>query len=387
MITAFIPARCGSKSIPKKNIKPFCGKPLIFWNLSQLQATEEIDRIVVATDCEEYEAVVTSFGFNKVEVYRRRIENARDESSTEDVILEFLAHDNPNPEDLFILAQCTSPFTRSSDFQGGIQKLLSSGCNSLLSCVRIKRFFWTENGAPINYDYRERPRRQEFQGTLVENGAFYISIVQNILESKNRLSGKILPYEMPEYSLLEIDEEFDWAVGEMIMQKYVIPHISVPSYNRPQIKLFLSDVDGVLTDGGMYYSENGDELKKFHTYDGVAFSQLKAKGILTGIITSEDRALNRRRAEKLQLDYAFHGVKNKLEVVEKLCEELGISLENVAYIGDDINCLDLLSRVGVAACPANATDRVKGIPGITILSKSGGEGVLREVAEIFSLTK
>ena len=148
------------------------------------------------------------------------------------------------------------------------------------------------------------------------------------------------------------------------------------------IKIFLSDVDGVLTDGGMYYTESGDEFKKFCTYDGMGFQLLKKTGVKVGILTTEDRDLNRRRAKKLGLDFDFHGAKDKLQIVKDLCEQENITLNEIAYIGDDVNCFDLLLNVGVAACPNNAMKKIKSIPNIIQLEKNGGEGVVREFIEL-----
>lgn len=148
-------------------------------------------------------------------------------------------------------------------------------------------------------------------------------------------------------------------------------------------KLFLTDVDGVLTDGGMYYSENGDEMKKFNTRDGMGFSFLRKAGIKTGIITSENTKLVERRAEKLKIDYLYQGANTggKLQSALEICRKEGISLNEAAYIGDDVNCFELLSNVGFAACPADAVEKIKSIPNIKILSKKGGEGCVREFIE------
>jgi N-acylneuraminate cytidylyltransferase len=145
------------------------------------------------------------------------------------------------------------------------------------------------------------------------------------------------------------------------------------------IKIVFSDVDGVLTDGGMYYSENGDELKRFSVYDGMAFEIARENGLKTGIITAEDRLLNRRRAEKLKLDFHFHGIKRKYEFMIDFCRTEGITLEDIAYVGDDRNDYQLLSKVGLAACPANAIPEIKSIPNIRILQTFGGHGVIREL--------
>ncbi len=149
------------------------------------------------------------------------------------------------------------------------------------------------------------------------------------------------------------------------------------------IKLFLTDVDGVLTDGSMYYTESGDELKRFHTYDGMAFELLRKAGIKTGIITSENTQIVARRAAKIKTDYLFQGKRDggKLAAAEQICAEMGITLEEVAYIGDDINCLELLKAVGLPACPANARAAVKKLPNILVLETKGGDGAVREFVE------
>ena len=183
---------------------------------------------------------------------------------------------------------------------------------------------------------------------------------------------------MPEYTYVEIDELEDWIVAESTMQKFVLKNQKV---DFSKIKIFLSDVDGVLTDAGMYYTENGDEFKKFCTYDGMGFQLLQQTGVKVGILTSEDKQLNRRRAKKLGLDFDFHGAKNKLKIVEDLCRQEQISLEEVAYIGDDINCFELLSNVGIAICPNNAVCKIKRIPNIIQLNRNGGDGVVREFVD------
>ena len=217
---AFIPARGGSKSIPLKNIRPFCGQPLIYWNLQALENCDLIDRIVVATDAYQIAEVVNGFGFKKVEIYRRSTDNAQDQSTTESVMLEYLERTNTEMTATFILVQCTSPFTTSENYTSGLVKRKNTGTDSLLSVCKSKRFFWKPDGTPLNYNPALRPRRQDFDGLLMENGAFYINSVENILSASNRLSGTVSLYEMPEYTALELDEEDDWLVGETLFRKY-----------------------------------------------------------------------------------------------------------------------------------------------------------------------
>ena len=379
MNIAFIPARCGSKSIKLKNIKLFCNKPLIYWTIKSLDESSMINEIVVSTDCNEIKKTVEAFNFKKTRVYNRNKLNAGDSSSTESAILEFLHKEKLNDNDKLLLVQATSPLTETKDFEEALIKMKSENSDSLLTCVRVKRFLWNDNNEPINYNFEKRPRRQDFNGSLIENGAFYINSVSNIISSNNRLSGKISIYEMEEYKYVEIDEENDWIIAESLMKKYF-----KINKQRKKIKVFLSDVDGTLTDAGMYYSESGEELKKFNTRDGKGFELLKKAGIKVGIITSEDTSIVEKRAKKMKLDYLFQGLehKGKLNVVLEICKNEGISLEEVAYIGDDINCIELLERVGLAACPSDSISSVKKILNINVMIKKGGKGAVREFSEI-----
>lgn len=380
-VIAFIPVRGGSKSIPLKNIKPLCGKPLVCWNIEALEACPQVDEIVVATDSDEIWKTVESRDYKKTKLYRRSAENACDTASTESVMLEYIKYANLPASDIFMLVQATSPLTESIHFSEALQKYSIGEYDSMLTCVRNYRFFWNEDGISMNYDYMNRPRRQNFSGMLMENGAFYINTVGKILSNGNRLGGKIGIYEMPEYTATEIDEPDDWMILEKLMRKYKSEFQK--SSTKPSIKLFVTDIDGTLTDGGMYYSENGDELKKFNTRDGMGFGMLREAGIKTAIVTSEDRELNRRRAEKMKIDYLVQGKRDggKLAAVSEIVKELGISMHDVAYIGDDVNCIDLLSSVGYAACPTDACSKVKEIPGIAVMTKKGGEGCVREYIE------
>ena len=148
------------------------------------------------------------------------------------------------------------------------------------------------------------------------------------------------------------------------------------------IKLFITDIDGVWTDGGMYYDQTGNEWKKFNTADSAGVIFLRLLGIPTAIITGEDTQIVKRRAEKLKISHLYMGVKNKLKVAENLCRELGISLEQVAYIGDDVNDIPLLRAVGLSACPANAPSYVRSEVMWEVPVK-GGDGAFRSFVERF----
>lgn len=377
MAVAFVPVRGGSKSIPLKNIKNFCGRPLVYWVLSALEPVTDISDIIVATDSDEIEKVVIGLGLSKVKIYRRTRENAQDSSSTESVILEYLKLHPLAVDEIFMLVQATSPLTRTCDFIQSLKYFRDSAADSLLSCVRIKRFFWNDNGTPFNYDYENRPRRQEFNGLLMENGAIYINTVGNIIRHCNRLSGTIAVYEMPEFTSVELDEEPDWHIAENTMLKNITEYARLHKF---PVSLFLCDVDGTLTDAGMYYDQHGNEMKKFNTRDGKGFELLRQRGVKTGLLTSEKSSIVEHRAKKLKIDYLIQGVsgKEKLVAAKELAKGLNIGLDEIAYVGDDINCLDLLQAVGYAGCPSDAEIVIKNIPGIKVASVPGGHGAVRE---------
>jgi len=155
----------------------------------------------------------------------------------------------------------------------------------------------------------------------------------------------------------------------------------IPVSSLKRIRLFATDVDGVLTDAGMYYAESGDEWKKFNTRDGMGLKLLQRAGIITAIVTQERTKLVARRAEKLTIPEVHQGVMDKLSLIRGLAVRHGCSLEEVAYIGDDVNDLEALKAVGFSATPADGIRQVADMVDY-VCSKKGGEGAVREVIEL-----
>ena len=153
-----------------------------------------------------------------------------------------------------------------------------------------------------------------------------------------------------------------------------------------KIKLIATDVDGVLTDGGMYYSSKGDTLKKFQARDGMAVSILKRNTIPTVIITKERNQIVKKWSLKMNVSKLFDGIKNKEEIVPKLCKLYSLSENNIAYIGDDVNDLEIMKRTGFSATPKDGNMEVKKFVDYACKSR-GGEGVLREVCDLIISVK
>ena len=148
-----------------------------------------------------------------------------------------------------------------------------------------------------------------------------------------------------------------------------------------QIRLFATDVDGVLTDAGMYYSESGDEWKKFNTRDGMGIKLLQKAGLITAIVTQERTRLVARRAEKLAIPELHQGVMDKLSLIRDMAERYGMPLDHIAYIGDDVNDIEALKAVGFSAAPADALPQVRKVVDYVCRQK-GGEGAVRELVEM-----
>lgn len=383
--TAFIPVREGSKSIKLKNIRPIAGKPLVCWSIAAACGCEAVGAVYVSTDGEVIRQCVEAHKSGlphpeKIRFADRDPATATDLASTESAMLDFASKVD---FEHILLIQATSPLLTSSDLASGIEAYERGNYDSLLSVVRQKRFHWAGNGQagyfPVNYDVDCRPRRQEFEGYLVENGAFYITSAHGLRESRCRLSGRIGVWEMPEETYYEIDEPSDWVIMEQLLERR--RKKERVNIKPDEIKLLITDCDGVLTDGGMYYTEKGDELKKFNTKDGMGLEHLKNAGIKRGVITGENTNIVVNRAEKLKLDYLYKGVKDKLSVLKEIAAAEGVALSQTAYIGDDSNDLECIRAAGLGIAVADAMDEVKKAADYVLTAK-GGYGAVREAAEL-----
>lgn len=216
---AFIPARGGSKGIPGKNVKALADKPLIAWSIEAALSCPYIDQVYVATDAAYIKDAVEKLFKNKVYVIDRSPETTTDIASSESALLEFCSK---YIFDFVFFIQATSPLLTSTDLTQAINLQEKGSFDSIFSATRQKRFIWNVDNegtsTPINYSPQKRPRRQDFEGFFVENGAFYLSSRTAILNSKCRLSGKIGCLEMGPETYVELDEPEDWLYVENILR-------------------------------------------------------------------------------------------------------------------------------------------------------------------------
>lgn len=371
-----IPLRKDSKGIPGKNKKKMVGRPLFSWVLTEA-IFSDLDAVYVFTNDTEIISYVEReyFWTNKVFALLRNEENANDTASTESTMLEFSAQIDHDYAVLCLL-QATSPLTLAADINTALDKIIIEKYDSALTVVNTHRFTWNSDGTPQNYDVFNRPRRQDFEGLLIENGAVYATQKELFLASKNRVSGTIGLVKMPEETLMEIDSLSDWGIVENLLmerQKGMKDH--------QRIDYLVLDVDGVFTDGGVYYSKEGEMSKKFDMRDGMGLEILRENNVEVVTLTSENSALVAQRMLKLQIKDAFFGVKDKYSFLKQFLAAKNSSFGAVAYVGDDVNDLTNICSTGLSFAPANATAIVK-LNADFVLGTASGAGAIREVCEM-----
>lgn len=375
-VVALIPLRGGSRSIPRKNIRGLAGRPLCDWAIRSALDSGVFSAVWVSTDDEEIAGAAAKSG---ARVHWRAPQTATDKASSETALVEFLS---VHPEvQVLALVQATSPLTHPEHFQEAWKRFLAERADSLVTVTREHRFRWSGEGKPLNYDPAERPRRQDWKGELVENGAFYFTR-RALLESPRpcRLGGKTVVYEMPSWTAFEADQEEDWIILESLVRRY--GH----SPKGSAIRLLAIDADGVLTDAGFYYDENGEVMKKYNTRDGAGLKLLMDAGIEVGIITGEATGFVPARARKIGIGRLELGCSDKLPVLDAWRRELGLEWDEVAYMGDDLADMACIRTAGIGACPCDAEPQVCAVSDY-VSPVRGGQGAVRDFIRYLSLTK
>ena len=219
---AIILARGGSKGIPKKNIRDFCGKPLIAWTILQAINTPEIDAVYVTSDDDEILDIATSYGAQKI---KRPDEMSGDTSTSESAIAHALQGIEPAPA-IILMLQPTSPLRKPDDLSSAVRQFKTEMWDSGFSGAVLEDFLiWKKNERGIlestNYDYKNRGRRQERKHEYVENGSIYLFKPEILVKNNNRMGGKIGVSLMDFWQSFEIDEPDDWELLETLFKKYL----------------------------------------------------------------------------------------------------------------------------------------------------------------------
>lgn len=215
-IVSLIPARGGSKRIPRKNIKPLNGKPMIYYTI-KASLDSKVDETWVSTEDEEIKKIAENFG---AKVLDRPEKYAQDTSSTEEVMLHFTENVD---YDILVTLELTYPLMTKQDINKSIDKMIKGKCDSLLSLTKHKMFRWEtkkDEAVSVDYDPKKRPRMQEYNGYLVEEGGIFLTKKEILLKEKCRLGGKI-GYYLLDHPSVDVDNEVDLKIAETLMKWYI----------------------------------------------------------------------------------------------------------------------------------------------------------------------
>ncbi len=379
---AFIPARGGSKAIPRKNTRMLAGMPLIAHTIEQAQSAQSIARVIVSTDDPEIGQVSQRYG---AEVVWRPAELSGDSASSESALLHALDHLRVTEQvepDVLVFLQCTSPLTLAEDIDGTVEVLFKSGADSALSVTPFHYFLWQINddgdAVGINHNKRVRPLRQDRPPQYRETGAVYAMRTAGFRQARHRFFGKTTFYVMPPERCLEIDDPVDFQVAEVLMRERLGAQ-RLACLPDP-VRALVMDFDGVFTDNRVILDQDGRESVVCDRGDGWGLARLRDAGIPMLVLSTEQNPIVQARCAKLGLP-CQHGLDDKLAVLQAWLGVRGIPREGVVYLGNDVNDLACLSEVGCGVVVADAHPDVLRAARIQ-LTRPGGQGALREIADL-----
>lgn len=379
-----IPARGGSKGLPRKNVLPICGKPLLAWNIEAAMASDKVEGVYVSTDDPEIAQIARAYGAGLID---RPVELAGDAATSESALLhglDYLVENGVNP-DLLVFMQCTSPLTATEDIDCAIRTLIDEGADSCLTASNFHYFVWNQNedssADGINHDKRFRPRRQDREPQYAENGAIYVMKVDGFREAEHRFFGKTVLSLMPAERCAEIDESVDLKVVEVLLREQLRKQktVALPA----KITAVAFDFDGVMTDNRVWVDQDGKETVACDRSDGLGLSQLKKSGIRIAVLSTEINPVVSARCKKLDLECRQGLGEKKFEAFQNWCAENQLNLAEVVFVGNDANDAECLRAAGCGVVPVDAYPEAKAVANI-ILENPGGFGAVRELCELIS---
>ncbi|WP_341933594.1 acylneuraminate cytidylyltransferase [Microbacterium sp. LWO14-1.2] len=372
---AIIPARGGSKGVPRKNVQRVGGVPLIARAVRSALAADGIDLVAVTTDDAEIAAVAAAAG---ALVVRRPDELSGDTASSESAILHALDEIEAvgEPVDVVAFLQATSPFIPSAALAEAVREVREDRADSVFSAFETYGFLWGRTGddaaVALNHEAGHRPRRQDRDPHYLETGAFYVFRADGFREAQHRFFGRIRIAEVPEWSAIEIDDRHQLEIARALAPLHGTPE-------RIPVRAVVTDFDGVHTDDTASVDADGVERVRVSREDGMGVSLLRAAGVPMLILSTEVNAVVRARAEKLRVP-VLHGIDDKESALRGWAEENAIDLDEIAYLGNDVNDLPAMRIVGWPIAVADAHPRVRAEARV-VLTRRGGRGAVRELVE------
>lgn len=363
---AIIPARGGSKGIPRKNIKYLCGKPLIYWTIAAALKSKHITKVFVSTDDQEIANISEDYG---ADIIMRPEEISGDTATSESAILhalDYIELREINLPEITVFLQCTAPLILPEDIDGTIAKMKSKKADSALTVAPFHYFLWNKQGKGINHNKHKRVLRQQNDSQFIETGSVYAFKTELFREKEHRFFGKTAVNVVAEERCFEIDEPADLKVAEVLLRNQKQKFDANP-------EALVLDFDGVFTDNKVIVDEKGKESVICNRSDGMALNQLNIPVL---VITSERNKAVKRRCEKLKLTCL--ATDHKLSVLKTAL--IGYDLKNVVYVGNDVNDSECLKKC-YGIVPADAEKEVLPYADYVLESK-GGEGAIKEVANL-----
>lgn len=374
-IVAVIPARGGSKGVPRKNMRRVGGVPLVARAIAAARATASIDRVIVSTDDQEIAAVAQEWGAH---VIVRPAELADDEASSESVLLHALdvLDEQGFAHDILVFIQATSPFIDPRDIDMAIDLVVANEYDCVFSATETYGFLWSADAGSasgVNHDPRVRPRRQDREPHYLETGAFYVMDAAGFRASRHRFFGRVGLVEVAERTAIEIDSEEQLGLAQAIAPLFA--HDAALT----DAAAVVTDFDGVHTDDTVQTDSDGRESVRVSRSDGMGIARLRRAGIPVLILSSETNPVVSARARKLEVDVR-QGVEDKVAALREWAKDRDIPLARVAYIGNDINDLGCLEVVGFPVAVPEAHPLVLAAARV-VVSRTGGHGAVRELAD------
>ncbi len=398
-VLALIPARGGSKGIPRKNIRNFAGYPLIAWSIAAAKQSKSVTRIIVSTDDEEIAAVARQFGAEMP--FLRPSEFAQDNTTDLPVFvhaLKWLAENEGYRPDVVVQLRPTSPIRPRGLVDKAIEILLAhpdaDSVRGVVSAGQNPHKMWRlPNGenAPMKnlldvegIDEPYNAPRQILPPVYWQTG--HIDAIRTATILNGSMSGKnIYPLVIDSRFTVDIDNLQDWARYEHLVATGGLDMVWAGRARRPMpanVKLIVSDFDGVITDNRVWTSEEGLETVVASRSDSMHVRTLRERGVEVMILSSEPNPVVKARAEKMGVE-AIHGIdiRGKGEALKQLLAEKKVDAANVVYIGNDLNDLPCFEIAGWAVAVADAYPEVLQAAD-HVLSRAGGHGAVREVCEL-----
>ena len=380
---AIVPARGGSKGIPRKNLQKVGGVPLIARAVAASVAAKTVERVFVTTDDDEIAAVALAAG---AELIRRPQELASDVASSEDALLHALGEMERRGEVLpetIVFVQCTSPFVQGGDIDGVVQALDASGADCAITASEFHGFIWRAGKGSlegVNHDGKVRQRRQDREPELLENGAAYALRVPAFRRVGQRFCGPVACFEMPAARSMEIDSHQELEIAQ---------HLAVLMGNDDALlahaAAIVFDFDGVMTDNKVLVSQDGTESVICSRSDGMGIGELKALGLPLLILSKERNPVVTARARKLDIE-CQQGVDDKKSALVSWTKRVAVDLAHVTYVGNDINDIPCLECVGMPVVVGDAHPAVLPYARL-VLAHPGGDGAVREVCDRIQMAK